>query len=117
MGYDTDFNGSFEFDEELDGETLRKLKTLSEERHDDEGFPGIWCQWVSNNGRTLEWDEGEKFYNYVEWLEYIINNITKPKGYVLNGEVEWDGEERGDWGLIVVKDNIVSTKEGSIVYN
>jgi hypothetical protein len=55
----------------------------------------------------IEWDTGEKFYDYVEWLEYIIYNFLAPKGYVLNGNVEWYGEDRADVGTIVVKSNIV----------
>lgn len=118
MGYNTDFEGKFEFDEELDLETLNRLKELNKDRHDEGDFPGIWCQWEpTEDGKELKWDENEKFYNYVEWLQYIINNIVKPKGYVLNGSVEWVGEERGDYGLIEVKDNVVTTKEGSICYN
>jgi hypothetical protein len=55
----------------------------------------------------IEWDTGEKFYSYIEWLEYIIYNFLAPKGYVLNGSVEWYGEDRADVGTIVVKSNIV----------
>lgn len=79
--------------------------------------PGLWCQWVpTKDYKGIIWDEGEKFYNYVEWLEYIINNFLAPKGYILNGEVEWIGEENGDLGMIVVVDNVVTTKEGFVAY-
>lgn len=72
--------------------------------------PGLWCQWTpTEDGWGLEWDGGEKFYNYVEWLEYIINWL-KPRGYVLNGSVDYQGEEAGDQGTIVVEDNVVSTR-------
>jgi hypothetical protein len=71
--------------------------------------PGLWCQWTPNDdGTMIEWDGGEKFYNYVEWLKYIIANFLAPKGYVLNGEVEWRGEEFHDDGTIVVVNNKVS---------
>jgi hypothetical protein len=79
--------------------------------------PGLWCQWIPNDeGTELVWDGNEKFYNYVEWLEYIINWL-KPKGYKVNGEVEWQGEERDDRGMIVVKNNKVKTKTGKFVYD
>lgn len=120
MGYSTDFEGSFKFNKTLDVETMNALNKFSEDDHreEDKGFPGIWCQWIpTEDGKCLEWDEGEKFYNYVEWLEYLIKEFLAPKGYVLNGEVEWTGEENGDIGLIIVKDNIVTTKEGKIVYD
>jgi hypothetical protein len=64
--------------------------------------PGLWLQWIpSDDGETIQWDGGEKFYNYVEWLEYLIEMILSPRGYVLNGEVEWQGEETDDRGKIV----------------
>jgi hypothetical protein len=59
----------------------------------------------------IEWDGGEKFYNYTEWLVYLINKILKPNGYVLNGVVQWQGEEVGDVGEIFVEDNKVFTQE------
>jgi len=72
--------------------------------------PGLWCQWVPNmEGTAIEWDGGEKFYNYIEWLAYIIDNFLRPWGYVLNGEVQWRGEDWDDAGTIVVKNNDVST--------
>jgi hypothetical protein len=64
----------------------------------------------------IEWDGGEKFYDYVEWLEYIINNFLAPKGYVLNGECPYQGEDSDDVGKIVVKDNVVTRLEGYIAY-
>lgn len=79
--------------------------------------PGLWCQWVPNEeGTAILWNESEKFYNYTEWLEYIIDNFLAPFGYVLSGEVKWEGEEHSDIGLIIVKDNRVTTKAGHIVY-
>jgi hypothetical protein len=73
--------------------------------------PSLWCQWVpTKDGMGLEWDGGEKFYNYIEWLQYIIENILKPRGYVLNGEVYWYGEDNADTGVMVVVDNVVSTR-------
>jgi hypothetical protein len=59
----------------------------------------------------IEWDGGEKFYNYTEWLVYIINKLLEPNGYVLNGVVQWQGEEVGDVGEIFVEDNKVFTQE------
>ena len=85
--------------------------------------PGLWCQWVpTGDGRGIEWDGGEKFYNYVEWLEYLIESVFPwiledgDEPLVLNGEIEWYGEDREDVGKIVVKDNKVITREGRVVY-
>lgn len=79
--------------------------------------PGLWCQWVpTDDGSELVWDGGEKFYNYVEWLQYLIDKILAPRGYTLNGECRWFGEERDDVGVIIVKNNIVTTKVGKLTY-
>jgi hypothetical protein len=79
--------------------------------------PGLWCQWtVNNEGDEIIWDGGEKFYDYVEWLEYIIEHFLKPWGYKLNGSVEWAGESTDDRGIIIVKDNKVESRSGHIVY-
>lgn len=89
--------------------------------------PGLWCQWVARwdhepggehpTGTVIEHDGGEKFYNYVEWVEYLILKILDPWGVKLNGEVYWYGEDPDDRGLIVVENNVVSTKLGRIVYD
>jgi hypothetical protein len=79
--------------------------------------PGLWLQWrPTEDGWYLEWDGGEKFYNYVEWLRYLIEKILSPRGYVLNGEIEWFGEDLDDRGKIAVKDNTITTFKGEIVY-
>lgn len=73
--------------------------------------PGLWCQWVpSDTGDSIEWDGGEKFYEYVPWIEYLITNFLKPWGYVLNGTVAWRGEEWEDTGKIVIVDNKISVE-------
>lgn len=73
--------------------------------------PGLWCQWTpSEDGTQIEWDGGEKFYYYTEWLLYLIHKILAPNGYVLNGQVTWQGEETGDVGEIYVEDNKVFTE-------
>lgn len=80
--------------------------------------PGLWCQWVpTEDGNEIEWDGGEKFYDYVEWLEYLIEKILAPRGYTLNGTVFWQGEEDSDRGKIVVTNNVVKTKRARLVYD
>ena len=85
--------------------------------------PGLWCQWVpTEDGFGLEWDGNEKFYYYVEWLEYLIKSVFPwiledgDEPLVLNGEIEWYGEDREDMGKIIVHNNVVTTKEAKVVY-
>jgi hypothetical protein len=79
--------------------------------------PGLWLQWELNEeGTELAWNGGEKFYNYIEWLEYLIQHFFEPWGIKLNGEVTWVGEESNDTGKIIVTDNVVEVYEGEINY-
>ncbi len=79
--------------------------------------PGLWCQWIPNDdGTAIVWDEGEKFYGYIEWIQYLIKSILIPRGYTLNGEVKWFGEDSYDRGKILVKNNVVRIFEGKIGY-
>ncbi len=72
------------------------------------GQPGLWCQWVpSEDGTAIAWNEAEKFYEYVGWLEYLILHFLAPWGYTVSGEISWQGEEPPDRGIIYAKDNRV----------
>lgn len=76
--------------------------------------PGLWCQWevVDNgvDGCFLQWDGGEKFYEYIAWLKYLIDRFFEPWGVKLNGEIDWSGEENTDMGQIIVTNNVVKIK-------
>lgn len=73
------------------------------------GQPSLWCQWIpSEDGKSIKWDGGEKFYHYVEWIEYIVEHFLKPWGYKLNGTVKWQGAYETDTGTITVTDNHVA---------
>lgn len=76
------------------------------------GQPGLWCDWIINDDNELEWDGVEKFYYYEEWLEYLINHFFEPEGYILNGEIDFYGEDPSDFGKIIVTDNVVEIKHG-----
>lgn len=83
----------------------------------EKGQPGLWCQWeVNEDGTELSWDGGEKFYNYTEWLKYLIKNFFNPWKKKLNGELLWYGEDRSDIGKIKVSGNDVLVFEGDITF-
>lgn len=67
--------------------------------------PGYWCQWVPTSDTTLGWDGGEKFYEYEDWIIYLVRHFLAPWGYTLNGIVSWQGEEPDDRGRIIITDN------------
>jgi hypothetical protein len=62
---------------------------------------------VDDNGH-ITWDGVEKFYEYVAWLEFLVNTYLKPWGYVLNGTIDYQGEDDEDFGRIIVADNEVT---------
>ena len=111
----------------VDGEFYYKEGSDMGQEHDDNIVdyntppstqPGLWLQWTPLDDRiTIEWDGGEKFYNYVEWLEYIVDKILAPRGYKLSGEVYWDGEDSEDKGKITVKNNKIVAKQAHFSYN
>jgi hypothetical protein len=82
-----------------------------------EGQPDLWCKWAASaDGTAVLWSGDEQFYDYVAWLEYLIDHFLGPWGYRLDGAVTWQGERASDLGKIVVTDNEVTTKQGRIVY-
>lgn len=82
-----------------------------------QGQPGLWCQWTPNeDGTAIVWDGGEKFYDYVKWLKYLIHHFLRPWGYTLNGQVAWHGEDHGDRGVIHVRDNEVRAMLDEVVH-
>lgn len=73
------------------------------------GQPGLWCKWTPNeDGTAIVWDGNEKFYSYVEWLEYLIEHFLGPWGYRINGIVAYQGEQDDDRGSILAVDNVVT---------
>lgn len=75
--------------------------------------PGLWCKWIPLlNRKEISWTGEEKFYNYIEWLEYIIK-ILEMRGYKLNGNVKWYGENHSDRGEINVENNKINIKHGN----
>lgn len=95
-----------------DGRLENDKKTVINHNEPPVTQPGLWCQWIPSDDRMgIEWDGVEKFYNYTEWLVYLIHKILAPNGYVLNGTVTWQGEETGDVGEIIVENNRVFIQE------
>jgi hypothetical protein len=75
------------------------------------GQPALWCRWMPDESRTaIVWNRREKFYSYVEWLEYLIHHFLTPWGYVLDGKMTWQGEQDDDHGTITVSHNRVEAR-------
>ena len=152
MGYTTDFKGRIAIEPLLNNDEINYIKKFSETRrmkrelgpyfvdgsgdygqgndpdvldHNNppDGQPGSWCKWTSTgDGKFIEWDGNEKFYDSTEWMQYLIDNFLKPNAiafgnpgfedftfdHILNGEIEAQGEDPDDHWLLSVHDNIVS---------
>lgn len=76
--------------------------------------PSLWCDMYVTD--TYIGFSSGKFYNYLDWLSYVIENFIKPWGYKLNGAIEWSGEDRSDMGKITVRDNVVSVSRAKITW-
>ena len=155
MGYTTEFSGSVKIEPPLSAAEIAFLTKFNQTRRMDRkngpyfvegsgdfgqaqdpdvidynrppsGQPGLWCQWTpSEDGTSIEWDGGEKFYNAAEWMKYLIDHFLKPDcvaksalpfltGHACNGEIEAEGEEPGDRWRLIVADNVVSVASGEV---
>ena len=79
--------------------------------------PGLWCKWAPDEEATaIEWTGAEKFYEYEAWLVYLVEHFLGPWGYKLTGTVTWEGEDQGDVGRLVMRNNALTVERGRIVY-
>ncbi len=108
MGYTTEFKGHFTLTPALTANQKEIIDRLYDSEG-EEGEPSSYCQWQINElGDELEWDGGEKFYYYKEWLSYINDNFLKPWGIVMDGVIKWRGEDMDDHGKIIAKEGVIT---------
>jgi hypothetical protein len=129
MGYTTEFSGSIAVEPVLTEDHAAELLAFSEERHEGAKFPGYWCNWEpieqfrfdgtahrKEYGAAIAWNNAEKFYSSAEWMKYIIDKFLAPKGYVLNGVIEAQGEDPEDRWRLLVEDNTVLTQQATVEF-
>lgn len=162
MGYTTEFTGKIAVVPALNAEEIQYLKAFNKTRRmkrgkgpyyvgstenygqnreadiieynePPKGQPGLWCKWApTEDGESIVWDGAEKFYDPVEWMQYLIDHfigsspIAKDEhpeefsflqGHVLNGGIEAQGEESDDRWKLVVKDNAIRRVQGHFVFD
>lgn len=152
MGYTTDFSGQVTVSPPLNEDEIAYLNKFAETRrmlrkngpyyvqgtgswgqgHDpdvedynspDPSQPGLWCKWVpTEDGTGIIWNEAEKFYDSVEWMQYLIDHFLRPDApgktqtvdgnhffhfgdHTLNGVIAAQGEDEDDQWFLVVRDN------------
>ena len=121
MGYTTTFEGHISIGEPLLAKTLERLDFLGEDSRDNVylkqmGAPQGYCQWVLRPDpndyelQCLKWDGEEKFYDSLEWMQFIVETVLTD--YTCNGVIEAQGEELSDRWLLVVENSKVSQYQG-----
>lgn len=103
---DYDWSDFHSFSDMKDDKTIVNI-------NDSGDMPSLWCdlEIVVENGETfIQWNGNEKSYSINEdngWFTWLIDNFFKPNGYILNGEMTWQGEDDTDTGTITITDNVV----------
>ncbi|SDV49238.1 hypothetical protein [Chitinasiproducens palmae] len=110
MGYSTRFSGVLSLSRKLILKEARAILEFNDEPSKIENPPVRgYMQWVPTE--TLDgimWDQGEKFYDYIEWLTWLCD-LLKTWGISVSGRLIWAGEDTDDVGEITVSDNVVSS--------
>ncbi len=69
-----------------------------------------WSPWsINKEGTELSIECDGSAYYWEEVLQLMVDQFFSPKGIILNGEMTWNGEEGGDLGRLIVKDNVIRT--------
>ncbi len=97
MDYSTEFLGSFYFSRSLTEEELVLLRG-------PQTGPTNQCHWEATS-TELRWDGNPNFNEYIDWLEYLIEQFFSPRGIALNGAVQWEGDDVSDIGVISIRHN------------
>lgn len=135
MGYSTSFTGHVTVTPPLNGPEMDYLRRFANKDHrKDSGMPGYHCDWVpTDDGLGIQWSGMEKFYDSVEWMQYLIDTFLKPGstlstellapvevrtydpafGYftfdhVVSGRIEAQGDDADDRWTLAVVDNVAS---------
>lgn len=116
MGYTTWFTGRFELSRPLTDEERRDYGIMVDmlSRHAATGLAGSpsgYLQWrISSDGCGVEWDQEEKFYDYINWLSWIVMMWFSPRGIALSGTVWYRGESADNIGRITVSHHGITTE-------
>lgn len=94
------------------------------------GQPGLWCQWEpTDDGKAIEWNGSEKFYDSLEWMQYLMDHFIGPKPiasqlpafkflkpHKCNGEIAAQGDDPSDQWKLVVKNGKCKRLRGVVHY-
>jgi hypothetical protein len=131
MGYDVYYNGEVEVAPPLSEDDAVIMRAFVNREQTDEtraifaaiaagaepdlpGHEGLLE--VSEERSCILPEEGESRHGVRMWLRLLLEHFLVPRGYVLNGEVRWEGQDPDDRGCIVIKDNQLETVD-DLIYN
>lgn len=104
MGYTTIFEGKFELNKLLEGETYNKIIEWVNEPEN--------LRWVPTEDRKgLVWDGYDKLKGKkaMDQIWFLIEAVLKPRGYIVNGIVNAQGEHADDqWNIHIENNNVES---------
>ena len=116
--------GEFYYNKDSECSGQDKDNSILDENKESKSQHGLWSHWtigfyragmfLKEESYILEWDGGEKFYAYTEWLDYLNENIFKPNNIVMDGEIQWRGEDNEDMGKIISKDGVIKVYKAEI---
>ena len=108
MGYETQFRGKIFFDREIDWQTGSEIESFRNTRHNYGSHRSPWSHIkISQDGKSMEWDGGEKTYDLEFYVTVIINKFLVPNGYTCNGQIDAQGQGMFDFWAIEVEKNKV----------
>lgn len=116
MGYTTEFVGSVKLGRKLTIAEAKELLEIAGSDRDHKMVTGIdaYFQWVpADTFEHIVWDGNEKFYKYVEQLQWLCGDWLDQRGIAADGVLHWSGEETDDTGTITVTANLVSAHSNS----
>jgi hypothetical protein len=131
MGYSVYYSGEVEITPSLTEDDARTIRAFVNLEQTDEtrplfaaiaassepdlpGYASLLT--VSEERDAILPEEGESRHGLRLWLKLLIEHFLDPRGYVLNGEVEWDGEDIEDRGRLFIKDNQLEDVE-DVIFN
>lgn len=115
MGYNTKFSGSLKLSRKLSLAEAKEFLEANENPDSIDPSPGIrsYMQWVpSESLDAIVYDGNEKFYDYAQWLQWVLDQLQK-MGVTAEGSIVWQGESTGDTGVLTVNANVLIVKKGN----
>lgn len=119
MGYTTTFSGGINLSRKLTFKEAKEWLDICEmeSREISEKYggaaPNSYFQWLpSESLDTIVWDGNEKFYEYTDWLQWIVDHLSVKK-ITASGRILFQGEDIDDRGYLIVEDRIASVSRMS----